>query len=76
MKRWLVTLVVLISMSAVGFTILVAGTHLRADRDTPDAEASYIAASCYAMNHNLPAPPLPEFLRGKITAMSCSVPGA
>jgi hypothetical protein len=76
MKRWLLTLVLLIFMSAVASMILAFVINPWRVRRKHEAEVSYIVTWCYDMNHNLPLPPDPHFGSDGSFSFTCSVPGA
>jgi hypothetical protein len=65
--------VALVVMMALAVLLVV----VRSDRNpSPAAEASYIEAACYDLNHDLPPPSPLQFHDGNSLQFSCSVPGA
>ena len=76
MKRWLVTLVLLIFISAVASMILVLVINPWRVRRKHEAEVSYTVTWCYDMNHDVPPPPDPHLGSDGSFSFTCSVPGA
>jgi hypothetical protein len=73
MKRWSVIVVVFVSISIVGLTVLILAHPKNVG---PEAERSYIETVCYDVNHALPTPPPLHLDSGESLAFSCSVPTA
>jgi hypothetical protein len=75
MKPWSVIVVVFVSMSIVGLTVLILA-HPKNEGPTGLEAVRYIETVCYDVNHGLPTPPPLHLDSGESLAFSCSVPAA